>query len=126
MICLACNTRVDKGEKLSCMACKGNYHYACLNISASVYNATLRNIQGKWKCPSCSNMTSRNRTGRVHETMTRSCLNTESLNVDMSCDDLSEQTSQHYPATKKSQISAHADDNKLDILREKRALRAEF
>lgn len=125
MICFACNTRVDKGEKLSCMACKGNYHYACLNISASVYNANLRNIQGKWKCPSCSNITSRNRSGRGDETPTRSCLNTEFLDVDMSCDDLSEQTGQHYPVTEKSNISTN-DDNKFDILREIRALRAEL
>lgn len=93
-------------------------------ISASAYNVNLRNIQGKWKCPSCSNITSR--TSRGDETPTRSCLNTESLNVDMSCDHLSEQTSPHYPATEKSQISAHADDKKLDILREIRALGAEF
>ncbi|KAL0883351.1 hypothetical protein ABMA27_016758 [Loxostege sticticalis] len=124
MNCQACHNKVESREVLSCKACKGNYHYVCLNIPALTYGANLNDFRGKWRCPSCANITRRN---RGDETPTRNYSESLLDDANMSCDDLCpEQPIQTNPTQAHAGASTNPDPNILDILREIRALRNEF
>lgn len=62
MNCQACNKHIlYEGELLRCVACKGRYHYACLNMTSAYYLGHKAELARAWRCHSCENITRRNR-----------------------------------------------------------------
>lgn len=61
MQCLGCFKSIGRGECLSCVKCKGAYHYQCLNITSAFFRGNSLSLKQTWLCPSCSNVTRRKR-----------------------------------------------------------------
>lgn len=61
MNCLGCNNKINPPDLLRCVACKGSYHYLCLNFSASFYKTNAKELRRTWRCDACTNVTRRTR-----------------------------------------------------------------
>ena len=62
MNCLACGKVIKyQGEKLTCVLCKVNYHYLCLNITTATFNSNKTEWNKSWSCTDCSNVNRRKR-----------------------------------------------------------------
>lgn len=61
MQCLACCKHVQSTELLSCSACKGHYHYQCLNITAARFREKALELKRTWLCQDCQNVGRRKR-----------------------------------------------------------------
>lgn len=59
MNCLACESTIDRMERLSCTKCKGCYHYQCLNMTSAFFRQQERRLKASWICPSCELITRR-------------------------------------------------------------------
>lgn len=61
MKCVECVRAIERGELLSCTACKGTFHYRCLNITTADFRENSTRIRKSFKCDSCNSVTRRNR-----------------------------------------------------------------
>lgn len=86
MNCLVCNNLIANNlELLRCVACKEVYHYMCLNMTTTLYMGKHQELQKTWLCPSCKNITSRQ---KPNSTPVRKRFDfTELDNTTMSIDD---------------------------------------
>lgn len=80
MECLACNRQIGSGELLTCSACRGTYHYSCVNITSALFREKQLELKCNWKCPSCNNITRR----KTDNTPARSRVNNMMQDIDMS------------------------------------------
>lgn len=59
MLCLLCKKRIALGESLRCTGCKKGFHYSCVNITSAVFMEKKNELESKFKCDSCLNITNR-------------------------------------------------------------------
>lgn len=57
MRCIACNKEISRGHLLSCISCKQNVHYQCLNITSARFKEHGKELKQSWQCMSCTNVT---------------------------------------------------------------------
>jgi hypothetical protein len=53
MICLACEKRTDRLQRLICTKCKGCFHFPCVNITSATFRESQAKLKAEWKCSSC-------------------------------------------------------------------------
>lgn len=61
MKCLACDSKIDTIELLTCAQCSGRFHYLCLNITSAYFREHQTVLNKTWACPSCELITRRRR-----------------------------------------------------------------
>lgn len=59
--CNGCFKLIGRRELLSCVKCKSNYHYQCLNIAVEFFRDNSNSLKQAWQCPMCTNETRRGR-----------------------------------------------------------------
>lgn len=87
MNCVACNNSIARGELLNCKMCRGVYHFACLGMAPTFFNAHHTELSRTWKCHTCNNVTQR-RNDRNDSTPTHNQFEVLRVDADMSCDDM--------------------------------------
>lgn len=61
MQCSSCKKRIERGDRLSCINCKGSYHYRCLNITSADFQENSDQLKLTWQCQACIGITRRQR-----------------------------------------------------------------
>lgn len=57
--CAACSVHINIGDIVSCTRCQGHYHYKCLGMTKDYHKANIQELDLKWVCPGCKNVTRR-------------------------------------------------------------------
>lgn len=85
MNCIACERSIIASELLCCSACRGTFHYACLNLSKAHFDSYTVDVRRTWKCTQCQQITRRSRND---DTPVRTNPDNSFINdTDMSIDD---------------------------------------
>lgn len=84
MNCAACERSIIASELLRCSACRGAFHYACLNISKAHFDNNSADVRRTWKCPQCQQITrrSRNDDTPVRNNPDHSIINDTDMSID--------------------------------------------
>lgn len=61
MNCVACDRKVTTSELLNCTACRGAFHYECLNMTKSHFEGHSNDLRRSWRCMQCQQITRRSR-----------------------------------------------------------------
>lgn len=61
MQCCGCKHKIERGDRLSCINCKGSYHYQCLNITSADFREKGNHLNSTWQCHVCVNKNRRQR-----------------------------------------------------------------
>lgn len=82
MNCLACNQETKQTDQVECAACKGFYHYLCLNMTAAYFMGHNDQLKRTWCCPECTNITRRRNDNSPMRSQFSAKLNDTILSVD--------------------------------------------
>ncbi|KAL4709107.1 hypothetical protein ACJJTC_015646 [Scirpophaga incertulas] len=83
--------QVPSDKIFVCCVCARKYHYECLNLTPSQYATLSMEYMNSWKCPSCSNVTKRNKPN-TGTPVRKSHLPVYDDSMNMSCDNLDNPT----------------------------------